>query len=293
MLLPDIGRPLSRGVVLLALFRWQFWPVSIVPVLIGYTLGPDAVDLFKLIALALVFGPCLEGAAEAINDYFDAENDRVETVQAVGGVQLSGGTGLIQRGMVSKSEVLYLALVADAIGLLLALAFFPPPFILTAICGVVLGLAYSAPPIRLKERGILGPLAIGISFGCVTVIGGYTAGGGVLNAPMVIAMLPLIVLVSGLFLTHQIVDYEADLAAASQTFCVRHGIVKTRIASAVLIVAGATTALSIQRHMLPVGLVIVCGLVWVLVALGRGKITPPIRVAAVALQATASMLLLQ
>jgi len=279
----------------LALFRWQFWGVSLIPVLIGYSMTPEAVEWPRIAILLVIFGPCLEGAAEAINDYFDAEADRPEMVKKIAGVQLSGGTGLLLRGTFTKPTVLALSLFAYATSLMLSVCFFPTPFVLTVIAGMFLGIGYSAPPFRFKARGLLGPLSVGVAFGCVTLLAGFTAGGAFPHGPTILRMLPPVLIVTGLFLTHQIVDYEADTKASVQTFCVRHGIGVTRLLSGFLILSGTLTVFPLPRHSpsaWPAAGLVLVGLAWILTALARGRITPFVRVAAVALEATVGFLCL-
>ena len=279
----------GRVIDALTLLRWQFWVVSLVPVLIGYIMSPGTIDGLQLTILLVIFGPCLEGGAEAINDYYDADVDKLESVQKIGGIQLSGGTGLLQLGKFTKSTVFTISLCAYALGVLLALCFFPVFFIFTVLGGMLLGFAYSAPPFRLKARGLLGPLSVGVSFGFLTLLGGFTAGGSVPHAIAVLRMIPLVLLVTGLFLTHQIVDYNADMKASVSTFCVRHGIQTTRLLASLLIFLGVAFVLASPRHSWPAWMASVLalvGLIWVMCALARGEISSKIRVAAVVLEAT-------
>lgn len=277
----------------LVLFRWQFWGVSLIPVLIGYSMSSHLLEWPRLALLFFIFGPCLEGASEAINDYFDVETDGLETVKKIRGVQLSGGTGLIQKGTFARPTVLVLSLFAYAIGEILAVCFFPMPFVLIVTAGVFLGIGYSAPPFRFKARGLLGPLSVGVSFGCVTLLAGFTTGGTFPHGETILRMFPLVLMVAGLFLTHQIVDYEADRKASVQTFCVLHGIWATRIFSSFLILVGVFTAFKLTRPLplaRPAAVLVLVGLVWILSALVRDRITPPVRVAAVILEATVGVL---
>jgi chlorophyll synthase len=279
----------------LVLFRWQFWAVSLIPVLIGYSMSPQGLEWARIAILLVIFGPCLEGAAEAINDYFDVNTDRPEMVKKIAGVQLSGGTGLLQTGIFARSTVLALSLFAYATSLILSVCFFATPFFLTVVAGTFLGIGYSAPPFRFKARGFLGPLSVGVSFGCVTLLGGFTASGTFPHGPTILRMLPLVLTVTGLFLTHQIVDYEADMNASVRTFCVRHGIRATRFLSGFLILVGAFMVLPLPRHSpstWPAVVLVLVGLAWILTALARGRITPLVRVIAVVLEATVALLCL-
>lgn len=277
----------------LALFRWQFWGVSLIPVLIGYSMSPHTLGWPRLAILLLIFGPCLEGAAEAINDYFDIETDRPETIKKIGRVQLSGGTGLIQVGIFPRPMVLILSLFAYSTGMILSICFFPPPFVMIVTAGVFLGISYSAPPFRFKARGLLGPLSVGVSFGCVTLLAGFTTGGTFPHSETILRLLPIILIVTGLFLTHQIVDYEADLRASVQTFCVRYGLRATRLFSSFLMLLGIFTVFTLTRHSpsaWPATVLVLVGLVWILIALVRGRITPLVRVLAIILEATIGVL---
>lgn len=280
---------------LFALFRWQFWGVSLIPVLLGYYMAQRELPWSQLLCLLVIYGPCLEGAAEAINDYFDVETDRLESVKRIGFIQLSGGTGILQTGRFKMQSVLTLALSAYVVGFVLAACFFPLAFTLTVVSGAFIGIGYSAPPFRLKARGFLGPLSVGISFGCVTLLAGFTASGAIPEWQTLLHMFPLVSIVTGLFLTHQIVDYPADLESAVRTFCVRHGGNTTRAVAAMLIVGGVSLALMSPRHpslAIPAAAPVLGGIVWVLLALLRGRITSGVRVVAVLLEATVGVLCL-
>ena len=277
----------------LALFRWQFWGVSIIPVLIGYYMTPHTLDLARFVILLVIFGPCLEGGAEAINDYFDVETDKPENINKIGIVQLSGGTGLIQNGAFAKPTVLVISLFVYSIGLILAACFFQVPFVITVIIGIFLGIGYSAPPLRFKARGLLGPLSVGISFGCLTIFAGFTVNGILPDTVIILRMLPILLTVTGLFLTHQIVDYKADLNASVRTFCVRHGIRLTRILSSLLILSGIIAVCILLKHSSSerfAAILVLIGLLWILIALFRDRITTLVRIAAVLLEATVGIL---
>ncbi len=102
-------------------------------------------------------------------------------------------------------------------------------FALTCYLGAVaLGVAYSAPPLRLKERGLLGPFACAASVAIACAVLPWAWLGGPRQVLGLAA--PAIFLDKWVHLHfHQVVDYEADLRQGSATFAVRVGIARARV----------------------------------------------------------------
>jgi len=92
---------------------------------------------------------------------------------------------------------------------------------------VALGVAYSAPPLRLKERGLLGPLscAASVAIACAALPWAWLGG----PAAVLGLTAPAVFLDKWVHLHfHQIVDYDADLRQGSATFAVRVGLERAR-----------------------------------------------------------------
>lgn len=104
------------------------------------------------IAGILLAGPLLCATSQAANDWFDRDVDAInEPDRPIPSGRIPGRWGL------------YIALAWTALSLALAAALGSWVFV-AAVLGVALAWAYSAPPLRLKRNGWLGPLAVAISY---------------------------------------------------------------------------------------------------------------------------------
>lgn len=287
-----MNEAVKRAGSVLQLLRWQFWLVSIVPMLVGIKMAGGSISIQELLLLIIIFGPCLEGASESINDYFDKDTDKLKYVKALGVFQLSGGTGLIQRGVFSTREVLMISIAMYSLAVILTTTF--GSLILLGIVGMYLliGVVYSAPPIRLKERGIFGPLAVGFSFGGLALYGGFAAIAGRVDSSVLLQSIPLILIITGTFMTHQIADFEADNKANVKTACVRYGPKRTVILSlsfifsGIILFCGFATMVSINIVSISIIIVLLSVLI---IGLARSCVSPMIRLTAIALQTFVSI----
>lgn len=125
-------------------------------------------------AVALLAATVLIGqASEPFNEYFDwtrgADSYHRETV-------LSGGMGVIERGLLTPSELMTVSLVTLLLGGTIGtvLSVINPLLLPLGIFGGFLAVAYSAPPFKLRYRG-LGELAMGLGKGTIVVWAAYVA----------------------------------------------------------------------------------------------------------------------
>lgn len=131
-----------------------------------------------LIAAGVVLaGPLLCGASQVINDWFDREVDAINEPQRP-----------IPSGRVPGEWGLYFAIAWSLLALAAAIALGPAVGAAAAL-GLILAWAYSAPPLRLKQNGWWGNLAVGVSYeGLAWVTGAAVMLGGELPAGPVLAL---------------------------------------------------------------------------------------------------------
>jgi len=92
---------------------------------------------------AILAGPLVCGTSQALNDWFDRDVDAInEPGRPIPSGRIPGRWGL------------YIAAIGATLSLIFASALGPAVWS-AAVCGLVLGWAYSAPPFRLKRNGIL------------------------------------------------------------------------------------------------------------------------------------------
>lgn len=203
--------------------RLPFLTATFVPVLLGLAIAARHGPFDWLVALLTVFGASFAHlAVNMTNDIFDTLSGADEA--NVNPTQFSGGSRVIHyglvslRGLVTWTVALYLA--AILIGLvILAIR---PSWELLAIgaAGVVIGLAYTAPPLKLVYRG-LGEIAVAIGFGPVMLLGAYVAETGRLAWEPFIASLPVAILIALILYVNEIPDRRGDAAAGKRTLVVR------------------------------------------------------------------------
>ncbi|HEV8053519.1 MAG TPA: prenyltransferase, partial [Candidatus Limnocylindrales bacterium] len=224
----DLGRVvrprLSRGWLFLRATRLPFLSATLIPVGIGLAIAA-ANGLFEpLTALLTIVGAAaVHLGLNVANDVFDT---RLGADDAnVNPTQYSGGSRVIQYGLVSLGGMQRLSLlfyaIALAVGLLL-LALRPSPALLAiGVLGIVLSVGYTAPPLKLVYRG-LGELTTAIGFGPLMLVGAYVVQSrGAIAPEAIVASLPVAILVALILYVNEVPDRPADARAGKRTLPVR------------------------------------------------------------------------
>ena len=205
--------------------RAPFLTAAIVPIVIGGAIARYETGglNWPLFLLTLVGGMLAHAGSNLANDYFDDKsgNDRINRFRST----FSGGTGMIQSGMVTPGEVLRASFtcyaLAAAIGLFLAYLRGWPVLVLM-LCGGLIGFYYTAGPAHLVYRG-LGELVLGLAFGPLLVAGAYYVQAQALTPLMWWASVPVGFLVTAILYINQFPDFEADQAVGKNNAVVRLG----------------------------------------------------------------------
>jgi chlorophyll/bacteriochlorophyll a synthase len=150
-----------------------FKPVTWFPPMWAFACGAVAsgatlAERWTLVLLGLLLaGPMVCATSQAVNDWFDRHVDAINEPQRP-----------IPSGRMPGRWGLYIASLWTALSLAVALALGPWGFA-SALLGLVLAWAYSAPPLRLKRNGWWGNAACGLCYeglawmtGAVVMIGG-------------------------------------------------------------------------------------------------------------------------
>jgi 1,4-dihydroxy-2-naphthoate octaprenyltransferase len=158
------------------------------------------------------------------NDYFDHKsgNDEInkEFVRP-----FSGGSRMIQLGLLTPRKVLASALVfftmAFLIGLYLTWA--RGLFVLAlGLIGLVSGIFYTGAPFNWASKGI-GEALVGINFGALMTLGAYYVQTRILSIEPIIASIPISLLIAAVLYINEFPDYSADKAVGKNTLVVRLG----------------------------------------------------------------------
>jgi 1,4-dihydroxy-2-naphthoate octaprenyltransferase len=210
------------------------------------------------IALVVVLGASLMHlSANVFNDWADHKSGADEAnVGYVPG--LSGGSRLIQKGALTANEVLVFAvalLAAAAACGVFVLATVGSGVLPWAVAGLVLGVGYTVPPLKLVHRGFGEPV-IFLAFGPVLAGGAYVAthGGAWPPAGVWAASSVLGLWVALILFANEFPDRAGDAATGKRTWVVRFGAARAAHLYRVLAVASyLLLVVSVATGLLPVG----------------------------------------
>jgi chlorophyll synthase len=248
----------TRARDLLLISRPHFWFLSFVAIHLGFVLAtrrivPRGDEIVTMANAALVAGPLLWLAMLCVNDAWDLENDRANPRKA--------GSPLVQ-DRVKQQEALRVGAVASVLTVLAAV-----PLGLLFAAGtaavVLLGWAYSSPPLRLKARAGADVIVNSFVVGVLGPLGGWVAMTGTIDGfPWPISIIGVMA-VAALYLPTTMVDRDADRLAEVRTTAVvlgRRATFEIGFAlwagSAVLALALALTGVVIDPALVPLHLVI-------------------------------------
>jgi 1,4-dihydroxy-2-naphthoate octaprenyltransferase len=213
----------SRLVIWFEELRAPFFTASIIPVLVGTSLAYATDNVFDpvLFVLAVLGMVSLHAGANITNDYFDHKSGNDWLNKNV--TPFSGGSQLIQQGLLSPKSVLVAALIALSIGGVIGIAILlmvRSVFILAlGLAGLLGGYFYTAPPFRLGYRGI-GEVIIGLLFGLLPVYGSYYLQTRTIDLMPVMPGLIIAILIFLVILINEFPDAPADSAVNKKTLVV-------------------------------------------------------------------------
>jgi len=221
--------------------RAPFFTASVVPVILGAVIAWQKVGAFHwgYFLLTLVAAMSIHAGTNIANDYFDhlSGNDPVN-VEFVS--PFTGGSRLIQEGLLSPREVLMESLfffaLGSAIGLYLTWARGPIVLVLGLI-GVLSGFFYTAPPIYLAKWGI-GEFFVGLNCGFLITLGSYYVQTRSLTWEPIVAAIPVACLIAAVLWINEFQDVPADHAVGKDTLVVRLG--RRRAVSGYIFLLAAT-----------------------------------------------------
>jgi len=214
---------LSLGWLLLRTTRLPFLSATLVPVLLGIAVAARHGDFNWWLALTTIIGASFAHLGINVsNDIFDTLSGADDA--NVNPTQFSGGSRVLIYDLLTLRQLVALDLGlfggAAAIGLYLVWVTASQTLLLIGLAGIVLGIAYTAPPVKLVYRG-LGEIAVAIGFGPIMVLGAYAVQTGSLSWEASVASLPVAILVALILYVNEIPDRVGDAAAGKRTLPVR------------------------------------------------------------------------
>jgi 1,4-dihydroxy-2-naphthoate octaprenyltransferase len=218
---PETPEP-SRWALFVNATRLPFLTASIVPVFVGTAVAWKDGFLNAPLFLLVFFGAAFfHIGANVINDYFDHTSGVDEANRSP--TPFSGGSRLIQRGLLKPSSVRNLALVFYALGTAIGLVLMflrGWQVLIFGATGFVLGWIYTAPPFRLVHRGV-GEIAIGIAFGPVIVMGSYWVQAMRWSSEALLASIPVGLLIAAVLYINEFPDRLWDARMGKRTLVTR------------------------------------------------------------------------
>ncbi len=206
--------------------RIPFLTASIVPVVLGSLvalINTGSIDFFYFV-LTLIGVCLLHAGTNVANDYFDYKGG-TDNVNREFITPFSGGSRIIQQGLMSPREVLIEAIVLFVLGALvgLYLTFARGIVVLClGLIGIISGFFYTAPPFKFAGKGI-GEILVGLNFGVLVVLGSYYVQTQSITLEPVIASLPVSLLITAVLWINEFPDYRADKDTGKLTLVVRLG----------------------------------------------------------------------
>ena len=218
----EVKPTMTLGWLIFLASRLPFLTATIVPVLLGALVArADGFSSWWRMLLALVGGSAIHLGLNIANDVSDATSGADEA--NVNPTMFSGGSRVIQYGLVSKKAMQTASIALYAVGIAIGLFFVAitgPELLWIGAAGIFLSIFYTAPPFKLVHRG-LGELCVALGFGPIMVLGSYFVIAERLTFEAFYASLPVAILIMLVLYVNQIPDKPADARAGKKTVVVR------------------------------------------------------------------------
>ncbi len=203
--------------------RLPFLTATFVPIILGIAVAANDGFFNVWFAIAtLLGGASIHIGLNVANDVFDAMSGADDA--NVNPTQFSGGSRVVQRGLVTLRQMSGLSIgayvVGITVGLYLVVARGSLELLAIGAAGVLLSVFYTAPPLRLVHRG-LGELTTALGFGPIMVLGAYVVQAQRLSLEAFVASVPVAILVALILYVNEIPDRYSDASVGKRTLPAR------------------------------------------------------------------------
>jgi 1,4-dihydroxy-2-naphthoate octaprenyltransferase len=195
--------------------RPAFLTITLAGCLLGFATAVDDGAAFDWVRalVTLVLALLAHAGINVLNDYCDHLNGTdARNTQRI--YPFTGGSRFIQNGVLTPRQVLVFAaalFIATIAGGLWLLSVAGAGLFWIGLAGLVIGWAYSAPPLQLNSRGV-GEVCVAAGFLLVVVGADYAQRGAFTSLPW-LAGVPYALLVANILYINQFPDREADRAS--------------------------------------------------------------------------------
>lgn len=203
--------------------RAPFFTGSIIPVLLGSALAwyDTSSFLWLNFFLTLIGIVLIHAGTNMANDYFDHVSGCDEA--NLNPTPFSGGSRMIQNGLIPPKKVLYASLIAlsigSGIGLYLNYVSERNVILILGIIGIFLAFFYTANPFKIAYK-TFGELAVGIGFGPLIVMGSYYVQAQSLSIREFLISIPIGILIALILYINEFPDYDSDKQVGKKTLVV-------------------------------------------------------------------------
>lgn len=211
---------------------------------LGAASAGAALEVLPALRAFAVVVPCVVYAV-SLNDLADIEIDRVNLGDDPSRPLASGSARPRDVRLVAAVSALAALAVAASVGW---------PSLLVTAAGLLVATAYSARPVALGRRGVVGPLVLPLGLLAVPFAVGVDAAGGTWTTTQTALLAALYAGFVGRLLVKDFRDVRGDALLGKRTFLVRHGRPATCALSALLWVLGSVALLVVPA--LSLGLVV-------------------------------------
>lgn len=203
--------------------RPAFLTITLVGVLLGFATAWHAGVPFDTAAavLTLVLAILAHAGVNVLNDYYDHLNG-TDAANFDRLFPFTGGSRFIQNGVLSPGQTLAFGLalfLAVVLGGLWLIGRSGLGLFWVGFAGLLVGWAYSAPPLKLNSRG-LGEICVAAGFLLVVAGADFVQRGGYAAMPW-LAGLPYALAVTNILYINQFPDRAADTVAGKRHWVVR------------------------------------------------------------------------
>jgi len=203
--------------------RLPFLTATFVPILLGIAVAGYHGEFNLWLALVTILaGAAIHIGLNVANDIFDAQSGADEANYRP--TQYSGGSRVIQRGILPISRMIVISTVAYIVGATLGIYLVIQTgswqLLAIGVTGIFLSVFYTAPPLRLVHHG-LGEITTALGFGPVMVLGAYVVQTGELAWEPLVASIPVAILIALILYVNEIPDRPSDAAVGKRTLPVR------------------------------------------------------------------------
>ncbi len=206
--------------------RAPFFTATIIPVTLGSVIAwHDTNDFMWLRFWLTMFGVLfIHTGTNLANDYFDHVSGCDEANSTP--TPFSGGSRVIQNGLIAPRKILYVSLISfiigSAIGLYINHLCKGNIILVLGMIGVSLGFFYSVKSFPIGYGGF-GEMAVGIGFGPLIVLGSYYVQAQILPFRIFLISIPVGILIALVVFINEFPDYLADKSVGKRTIVVRLG----------------------------------------------------------------------